>query len=786
MVVPGYITATVTPTSGSLTSLFLTAFGSGGGASQGSGPGASVTFPVLADTAVSVFGTAIFTTGFANLPAKIVSVGEGQTVSVSWTAAAPEPPGFGSLTGTFAFTGAAPEQTDINATCGSSGSTTLPPGNGSFSFPALISGPCTVSALSSFNNGTTSLFFPDSSFSLTRHPLLATGGSATVDIAGTAAFLNGTVALTGATTMAQASALYISAYGAANTLAEGGSAATLANPQTGAYNLVLTPGGWSPRVLDFVLENPDPADYLQEYLTFFDTQAYYEPTMVSAGQTATKNLTYETGKVTVSFRVAGGGLLSNPALFGNCVALDENGQETSSYNFSSYGNQVDVALGRVTFVGMAGTCSFEAYADVDDANTRFGALTIEVKPRTEVEVDLDGPALTVTFPPVDHVTTDAAITVTGFASDDVGVATVTVNGVPATLTPAGPAPLVNFSFPLALSLGANQIVTVATDTDGLTASDTRTVFRVEAPSNVPPVVSLSGPSNVPSGSTRNYSFSVTDPDAGATFTVTSVSCGANGTQVGATTTTAAGGSFSCAFSGDVTTTLSVQVTDNAGAPSNIATLLVTVAKAPTTTVVTCPPSVPYTGAAQTPCTATVTSADGLNQTVPVTYTANVNVGTATASAAYPGDADHKSSNDSETFAIEKIATTTVVTCPASVNYTGAAHTPCTATVTSADGLNQSLTVTHSNNVNAGTATASAAYAGDANHNASNDSATFAINPLASSTVVTCPVSVGYTGAGAHALHGGRDERRRLEPVIDGDPRRQHQRGHGDGQCRLQR
>ena len=67
VVVPGYITATVTPTSGSLTSLFLTAFGSGGGAAQGSGPGASITFPVLADPAVSVFGTAIFTTGFANL-----------------------------------------------------------------------------------------------------------------------------------------------------------------------------------------------------------------------------------------------------------------------------------------------------------------------------------------------------------------------------------------------------------------------------------------------------------------------------------------------------------------------------------------------------------------------------------------------------------------------------------------------------------------------------------------------------------------------------------------------
>ena len=155
---------------------------------------------------------------------------------------------------------------------------------------------------------------------------------------------------------------------------------------------------------------------------------------------------------------------------------------------------------------MAGTCTIEAYADVAESNTRFGALTFDVVPRTEVVIELGGPSLTVTFPPLDHVTSDAVITVTGFASDDVGIATGSVNGAPATLTPLGPAPFVNFSFPLALALGPNRIVTVATDTDGLTATDTRTVYRVEDSSNTPPVVSLTGPTQVPSGSTRTYSF----------------------------------------------------------------------------------------------------------------------------------------------------------------------------------------------------------------------------------------------------------------------------------------
>ena len=72
------------------------------------------------------------------------------------------------------------------------------------------------------------------------------------------------------------------------------------------------------------------------------------------------------------------------------------------------------------------------------------------------------------------------------------------------------------------------------------------------------------------------------------------------------------------------------------------------------------------------------------------------------------------------IAITKATSTVTVTCsPTSVIYNGAAQTPCTATVTGAGGLNQAVTpVTYTNNTNAGTATASATYAGDANHAAS--------------------------------------------------------------------
>ena len=82
--------------------------------------------------------------------------------------------------------------------------------------------------------------------------------------------------------------------------------------------------------------------------------------------------------------------------------------------------------------------------------------------------------------------------------------------------------------------------------------------------------------------------------------------------------------------------------------------------------------------------------------------------------------------------------TTAVTCTAGpFTYTGAAIAPCTATATGA-GISTpvTLTVTYTANVTVGTATASATYAGDANHEGSTDTKTFAIGKASTTTVPT--------------------------------------------------
>ncbi|MHA6523527.1 hypothetical protein [Tessaracoccus sp. G1721] len=164
---------------------------------------------------------------------------------------------------------------------------------------------------------------------------------------------------------------------------------------------------------------------------------------------------------------------------------------------------------------------------------------------------------------------------------------------------------------------------------------------------------------------------------------------------------------------------------------------------PTAVTVDCGPGpFVYTGSALTPCTARATGSWQLApRDVPVTYTDNLNAGTATASASFVG------LSGSAQFAIAKAPSTTTVACPASAAYTGLPMTPCSASATGVGMAAVSRTPSYTGNVNVGTATASASWAGDVNHTGSSGTGTFVITKAASTVAVTCPSSpLTYTGS----------------------------------------
>jgi MBG domain (YGX type) len=91
--------------------------------------------------------------------------------------------------------------------------------------------------------------------------------------------------------------------------------------------------------------------------------------------------------------------------------------------------------------------------------------------------------------------------------------------------------------------------------------------------------------------------------------------------------------------------------------------------------------------------------------------------------------------------IYKAPSTTTVTIPGGpFTYTGLPQTPATVRVTGAGGLNLTPAAVYADNLNAGTATASYAYGGDNNHEASSDSRTFTIGRATPAVAVS-----GYKG-----------------------------------------
>jgi hypothetical protein len=166
------------------------------------------------------------------------------------------------------------------------------------------------------------------------------------------------------------------------------------------------------------------------------------------------------------------------------------------------------------------------------------------------------------------------------------------------------------------------------------------------------------------------------------------------------------------------------------------------------TVVVTPYTVTYDGSPHT-ATYTITGVHGETGAAVGTVTlstTHTGAGTYSDSWSFVGTANyHDIASTTITDVINKAPSTTTVTIGGGpFTYNGLPQTPATVTVTGAGGLSLTPAANDANNINAGTATASYVFAGDANHTGSSDSKNFSIGK-ADATVVVTPYSVTYDG-----------------------------------------
>ncbi len=291
-------------------------------------------------------------------------------------------------------------------------------------------------------------------------------------------FLQGRITLTGTRTIQDTHSAYMYAYGK-NSLYPSyrTNSRALIDNIDGAFNLALPHGEWSSYVSYYRFYDIAPDDeYLNAYLYRYDYSQYYNTLFINGNETITgHDLTLETGSATIKYSRSDGGAFSAPYLYARSYIYDESGRLSSYYYSQSRG---DAAADTVTFVGFPGTYEVDAWATVDGSQTTFGKVTVEIVAGVEKVVDIGGPALTVATPEPNLIVEENRVVVSGTATDDMGVASVTVNGAEAALaSTSNPDDLneVSFSIEIELLEGENIIKTIAADTSANESTDTRKV-----------------------------------------------------------------------------------------------------------------------------------------------------------------------------------------------------------------------------------------------------------------------------------------------------------------------
>lgn len=474
----GFVNASITVSGGTLSSAYVYASQNGSYAQTSATPQYGWTFPTMPGSSINLGGTAYLTDGRQiNFTNQTVSVASGQTIDVSFSMTAPT----NAIGGTIGFTG---PKTVTLISAFASGPTyrginqSPPPANQAYLLDGLGAGQYSVGVYAYTNNNRAYLYMPDSAFSPGR--VVTVGPTpVTVNVSATQAFINSTLTLTGAPTLSPyLSSGQIQYMGQSQTPAAGGQSYAQINGAAKTFESVVAPGTWRQSLVGLNFRQ-SAAPYLSADLYFYDNRTASNVTLAE-GETRTSAIDLALGEVTITMSVAGGQALSNPRLNSAYCTYTVGGSTLwQFYPYASSGAS-NVTQGQVTFVGPAGTCTVTPAMTVNGSNVALSPITLTIVPGTTQVIDVGGPTLTMTSPAAEAIVATPAVTVSGKATDDVGVDRVTVNGVNVTLTSTGnqsDGKEVQFQTTVSgLQLGPNTITTVASDAAAKNNTDARTVY----------------------------------------------------------------------------------------------------------------------------------------------------------------------------------------------------------------------------------------------------------------------------------------------------------------------
>ncbi len=285
-------------------------------------------------------------------------------------------------------------------------------------------------------------------------------------------FITGTVSLTGAST--DISIGNIQAYSSPG----GGYMRASIHPDSGDYMFVASAGDWQYYYLWLRFDYPDDPD-ISLWSNLYQSGYFGDVLTVTSGQTVPNvDLTYGTATVRLFYYVEGGGVLRSPYFIAKRTA--------APYLIAyAYGSPSETTQGQAITTLLPGTYTIEAFANVEGSQTEFGTFTISVEEGDVVVIGGVGrPTIKVTSPTDGEEIPAYSVTVVGTATDDEGIASITINGEDVTFDTTGNPDdpnEVGFSYDVNLpDIGENTITVVATDideTDPVTL--TLTVIRVE-------------------------------------------------------------------------------------------------------------------------------------------------------------------------------------------------------------------------------------------------------------------------------------------------------------------